>query len=153
MCPFSLGPSKCQRQALDPIQGYCCSRKALLGNEINESSIIDGILEGQDTERKMCRKCFTAFQTCAGHHVILETNLRKAADSLGLICTSSQSSEMPALKRPQLSMSGHVSALNLPPTHLKLLFYSNEVQTFTLLLNRLMLGTLNQESSPTQVFV
>jgi len=71
--------------------------KALMENKIHDPSVIGPILEGQDAERtpKMCKKCFTAYRTCARQHAALDTNLRKAADTLGLVCRSSEASESP----------------------------------------------------------
>lgn len=58
------------------------------------------------TPTKMCKKCFTVYRMCARQHVALDTNLRKAADNLGLVCLSSEASESPpAPKRPRLSLS------------------------------------------------
>ena len=82
--------------------------KSLMENKIDDPSVIGPILEGQDAERppKMCKKCFTAYRTCARQHVALDTNLRKAADTLGLVCRSSEASESPPPpKRPRLSLS------------------------------------------------
>ena len=87
--------------------------KALMENEIRDPSIIGPILEGQDAERapKMCKKCFTAYRTCAKQHAALEINLRKAADILRLVChyseASESTSEPPASKRPRFSLSSH----------------------------------------------
>ena len=89
--------------------------KALMENEVDDPSVIGPILEGQDAERapKMCKKCFTAYRTCAKQHVALGTNLRKAADILGLVCQHSEAtasvstSELPASKRPRLNLSSH----------------------------------------------
>ena len=82
--------------------------KSLMENKIDDPSVIGPILEGQDAERppKMCKKCSTVYRMCARQHVALDTNLRKAADTLGLVCRSSEASESPpAPKRPRLSLS------------------------------------------------
>ena len=75
--------------------------KSLIENKIDDPSVIGPILEGQDAERppKMCKKCFTVYRTCARQHVALDTNLRKAADNLGLVCRSSEASESPPAPR------------------------------------------------------
>ena len=77
------------------------------GEKIDDPFVIGQILEGQDAERppKMCKKCFTAYRTCARQHVALDMNLRKAALTLGLACHSSSSDPPPAPKRPRLTLS------------------------------------------------
>ena len=82
--------------------------KSLMENKVDDLSVISPILQGQDNERppKMCKKCFTAYRTCARQHVALDNNLRKAADTLGLVCCSSEAGESPpAPKRPRISLS------------------------------------------------
>ena len=82
--------------------------KYLMENKVDDPSVIGLILEGQDAEipPRMCKKCFTAYRMCARQHVALDTNLRKAADTLGLVCCSSEASEShPAPKRLRLGLS------------------------------------------------
>ena len=103
---------------------------------------------------------------CARQHVALDTNLRKAADTLGLVCRSSEASESPpAPKRPRLSLSSQsashgstsgittsspdvaVSVLAFKAKNCSLLFLSIQIhvgytqpKTFVLTLHRKRLG-------------
>lgn len=81
--------------------------KDLMDSEMEDPIVIGQILEGQDADRppKMCRKCFSAYRTCAKQHLTIDANLRRATVALGLDTSSCISSHEPPRKRPRLSFS------------------------------------------------